>query len=221
MNNYSLSEVDALCRKASRGAGYSWGLAEESGKAVRWLTAFGLPGAEMLAELLQVVNGEIERYAPKFIEDQSRSNNYDQCPIFCGALISDQGNLLKQGGSQNFQSMLYPLMALPQAARIAEAFDLSVSIVFDDKEIVCTKEAISYSKLPNWEIKRSELMCRKHESLEDASAGMSHSIYPSALSRPIKTEAIKVLEQFAHKTYVPATEASRLAGAGAGLSDND
>jgi len=35
------------------------------------------------------------------------------------------------------------------------------------------------------------------------------------------TECIAVLTRFAHNTYAPATEASRLAGAGAGLSDND
>ncbi|MDG1258191.1 MAG: DUF3726 domain-containing protein, partial [Paracoccaceae bacterium] len=29
------------------------------------------------------------------------------------------------------------------------------------------------------------------------------------------------LEEFAQRTFAPATEASRLAGAGAGLSDND
>ena len=32
---------------------------------------------------------------------------------------------------------------------------------------------------------------------------------------------IKVLEELAHQTYVPASEESRLRGAGAGLTDND
>ena len=31
--NLSLNEVDAMAKKAARGAGYSWGLAEEAGKA--------------------------------------------------------------------------------------------------------------------------------------------------------------------------------------------
>jgi hypothetical protein len=35
------------------------------------------------------------------------------------------------------------------------------------------------------------------------------------------SECIATLTRFAHNTYAPATEASRLAGAGAGLSDND
>ena len=31
----------------------------------------------------------------------------------------------------------------------------------------------------------------------------------------------KILNEYAHKTYAPATDESRLSGAGAGLSDND
>ena len=30
--NWSLNELDAMARKAARGAGYSWGLAEEAGR---------------------------------------------------------------------------------------------------------------------------------------------------------------------------------------------
>ena len=32
---------------------------------------------------------------------------------------------------------------------------------------------------------------------------------------------VSILENLAYKTYAPSTEASRLAGAGAGLNDND
>ncbi|MFV1875593.1 hypothetical protein [Nioella sp.] len=32
---------------------------------------------------------------------------------------------------------------------------------------------------------------------------------------------VAALNAFAHRTYAPATEESRLAGAGAGLTDND
>ena len=39
--------------------------------------------------------------------------------------------------------------------------------------------------------------------------------------RSVAGSVLETLESFAHKTYVPATEASRRAGAGAGVSDND
>ena len=38
---------------------------------------------------------------------------------------------------------------------------------------------------------------------------------------PIPIKLIKLLEKMASKTYVPESEASRLKGAGAGLTDND
>ena len=39
--NLSLNEVAATAKKAARGAGYSWGMAEEAAAAVRWLAACG------------------------------------------------------------------------------------------------------------------------------------------------------------------------------------
>lgn len=49
---WSLAEIDAQCRKAARGLGCPWGMAEEAGKAARQLAAHGLPGPEALATML-------------------------------------------------------------------------------------------------------------------------------------------------------------------------
>ena len=40
----SLSEIDTTSKRASRAAGYSWGVAEEIGKNIRLLELFGLEG---------------------------------------------------------------------------------------------------------------------------------------------------------------------------------
>ena len=44
----SLSEIDTVSKRASRAAGYSWGIAEEVGKNIRILEMFGLPGIKNL-----------------------------------------------------------------------------------------------------------------------------------------------------------------------------
>ena len=50
--NFTLAEVESYLRKAARACGLEWGIAEEAGKAARWLAAFNLPGPEiMLAHL--------------------------------------------------------------------------------------------------------------------------------------------------------------------------
>ena len=35
---YSLYEIEVTGKRAARGSGFSWGLAEEAGKATRWLS---------------------------------------------------------------------------------------------------------------------------------------------------------------------------------------
>ena len=40
----SFSELDTTSKRASRAAGFSWGISEEIGKAIRSLELFGLPG---------------------------------------------------------------------------------------------------------------------------------------------------------------------------------
>ena len=44
----SLSEIETVSKRASRAAGYSWGICEEVGKNVRLLEMFGLPGIKNL-----------------------------------------------------------------------------------------------------------------------------------------------------------------------------
>ncbi|MEM9603697.1 MAG: DUF3726 domain-containing protein [Pseudomonadota bacterium] len=48
----SLGEVEAMVRKAARGAGWPWGHAEELGASARALCAAGFPGAALAAALL-------------------------------------------------------------------------------------------------------------------------------------------------------------------------
>ena len=49
----SLSEIDTTSKRASRAAGYSWGISEEVGKNVRMLEMFGLPGIKNLNDFLK------------------------------------------------------------------------------------------------------------------------------------------------------------------------
>ena len=40
----SLSEIETIVKRASKAAGYSWGVSEETGKSIRLLELFSLPG---------------------------------------------------------------------------------------------------------------------------------------------------------------------------------
>ena len=44
----SLSEIETTSKRASKAAGFSWGVAEEIGKNIRLLELFGFPGIKNL-----------------------------------------------------------------------------------------------------------------------------------------------------------------------------
>ena len=44
----SLSEIDTIVKRASKGVGYSWGIAEEVGKNIKLLETYGLSGLKNL-----------------------------------------------------------------------------------------------------------------------------------------------------------------------------
>ena len=50
---WSLGEAASLATKAARGAGMPWGLADETGFAVRWLHARNMPGLVALSRYLE------------------------------------------------------------------------------------------------------------------------------------------------------------------------
>jgi hypothetical protein len=53
----SLNEIDSQLRKAARGAGLPWGLAEEAGKAARWLEMHGIACLPVFAALFERNDG--------------------------------------------------------------------------------------------------------------------------------------------------------------------
>ena len=54
----TLAETEFYLRKVARACGLDWGIAEEAGKAARWLAAFKLPGPETLFAHLQHLAGQ-------------------------------------------------------------------------------------------------------------------------------------------------------------------
>ena len=65
------------------------------------------------------------------------------------------------------------------------------------------------------------LLTREAEPGNPLSPASAEATARSARVPDARAEAITVLEKWAANTYAPATEASRQAGAGAGLTDND
>ncbi|MDQ2094440.1 DUF3726 domain-containing protein [Rhodalgimonas zhirmunskyi] len=95
--SHSLGEVEALARKAARGGGYSWGMAEEAGFAVRWLCAHGLDGCGALALLLDSGAGA--------------------CPLAAGTGFAD--DVARFAQAAELGELNAPLLLLPFVAQAA------------------------------------------------------------------------------------------------------
>ena len=51
----TFSEIETTTKRASKAAGFSWGIAEEIGKSIRSLELFGLPGIINLNKYLKKI----------------------------------------------------------------------------------------------------------------------------------------------------------------------
>ena len=204
---YSLAEIEAQCRKAARGAGCPWGIAEEAGKAARWLAAYGLPGPEALAALLEEPRG----CACAGCDSKAAPH----CALSLGTSLGDRAHRIIAGGGITLNEVARPLLLLPHIGRIAEASGQTLSLEWEGFRALAMPEGIALHRA---ESLNPPLVALVNCALCDAEPVL---IRPGIGSRIVEPAAWERLGTLAHRTYVPASEASRAAGAGAGLTDND
>ena len=202
-------------RKAGRGAGLSWGLAEEVGRAARDLAARGLPGPEALAALVTALDGRASDHAPRIAGEIWQARAGLLCPVGTGAALSDHGATLAQGARVRLGPVLRPMLLLPFLVDVAR--DLAVPIRVEGVGVPLA--ALSGGPAAaDW----SWVEAHSLPGLVIAvGAGSVHApLAARAGARPVALTTWRTLDRYAHRTYAPATETSR-SGAGAGLSDSD
>ncbi|MEO3415691.1 DUF3726 domain-containing protein [Roseovarius sp. CAU 1744] len=215
--SWSLNEVEGLARKAARGAGFSWGLAEEAGIATRWLMAMGLPGATALAGLLTRNDGvTYTSICPVDTDGRWRARGGTLCPLICGAAICDHAARLAEDKRIELGETAFPLLVLPFAAGAAQLTGKQIEITWPG----CAATIGPDGKPGLSETTSVETALTAWASIRVTTGGNAGP--RRAASRcEIPAAAAKTLAGFAHRTYAPDTPESRLSGAGAGLSDND
>ena len=214
---FSLNEIEMMSKRATRGAGYHWGHAEEAGKAARWLTRRHMPGAEQLAELLIRNDGKnYDDLAPFSIEDVWEANSGWLCPLISGASLCDRADEIASGRVFELGPTAQPLLLTPYASAIAKLTNSTIEISWAGIVMTFTPEGKSIEGEDKALTTRTTdtLTCRRIDTKEikrnDRAPG-----------RAVDAETWSQLNTFAQRIFAPASEASRLAGAGAGLTDND
>lgn len=214
----SLNEIESLCKKAARGAGLSWGLAEEAGKAARWLSAHGLDGPGVLATQLRQNDGcAYQQLAPDVSAEPWQVPGHALCPLIAGATLSDHAYLLRSNGRIELRQVAHPQLLLPFASATARQLGLWLELSWNG---CCLKFSPSGEA---WLVHAQNLGAATAAQVRCACAAPGGILgKPLAGSIPDLGDSPQhELDHLAARTYVPASEASRLLGAGAGLSDNN
>ena len=208
MIDASLNEVEAMAAKAARGAGLSWGLCEDTGKAARWLAACGIDWAPSLVALLAVC----DKLAGPFDSAIDRQVS----PLRAGSYFADLGT-----SEMELWNVAHPAWLLPFAARVAALHGRAVRVGWAGASVIvwsigCELVGSTY-----------DLMAPHVATVtwSPLSLGRDETKTAVALSNrtrsPISIADWHALETLGARTYVPASDQSRAKGAGAGLTDND
>ena len=204
---WSLSEIDSLCRKAARGAGFSCGMAEEAGRAARWLASVSLPGPERLAALLAA-----GPHAPLQMTPHAwQAASGPLCPLAAGTALCDRAQAIAAGGKVTLHAVTAPELLIPFVAGICADTGTQMTLAWPGNRFTFAADI------------RGAWTATDDAPDVTVSPGAISDLAPLAcqLRYDMTAQAASALNALAHHTYAPETEERRLAGAGAGLSDND
>ena len=197
MTQLSVNQLVSETRKAMLGKGYGFGASDDVARAIEWLAGFTIIPSDELLHLMHTP-GEGRPDAPDVTDDRL---------ILRQAGIHDMLAGLDYAEAHEAQvlqliNLQYPLISIGLTALRATP-PVGQFLPEDD-----TPLSVLCQNLPD------EIILYHHAYERDVPAQ-----WPARIS--IDERCYKVLKQMAFETYVPSSEQSRAAGAGAGLNDND
>jgi len=201
----SLSEIDTTSKRASKAAGFSWGIAEEIGKAIRSLELFGLPGVINLNLYLK----KIKKNHPKKlnrIDKENKPKDKELCPIYSGVAFLDLCRQLEILQSIKFYNVSYPLLILPFISRASELLGKKILIQYNNTSFLLNFDKSIFSK-----------------NIDKQAHSLANEINIEFLENKnsFSEKDWKELYKLSEETFVEESESLRSKGAGAGLTDND
>ena len=131
----SFSEIETTSKRASRAAGYSWGISEEVGKNVRLLEMFGLSGIKNLNDYYDKKK-EQKFEKLRLINVENKSTKLQFCPIISGTSFLDQVKSLDSLNEIKFEGIAYPLLFLPFVSRASEVIGKRLFLKLDNNEFL-------------------------------------------------------------------------------------
>ena len=201
----SLSEIETTAKRASRAAGYSWGIAEEVGKSIRLSELFGFPGIKHLNQYYQ--NKKKENFEEiKLINKINKSEASSFCPIILGVNFIDQVKNIETLRKCSVENLAYPSLLLPFLSRGSEIIGKKLLISFND-----------FKFLMNFNVSISSNFWDKEIPM------IANQVEISFINNEdnFSDQDWKSLYKLAEDTFVEETDSLKESAAGAGLTDND
>ncbi len=199
----SLSEIETTSKRASKAAGFSWGIAEEIGKAIRNLELFGLPGIINLNLYLKKIK---KKHPHKINKIEKENKNNELCPIYCGVALLDQCKQLEVLSNIKFYNVNFPMLILPFVSKASEILGKKILIQFNN-----TSFLLNFNK--------SILSKNVDKQIITSASEINIELLDNANS--FSEKEWKELYKLSEETFVEESESLKSKGAGAGLTDND
>ena len=201
----SLSEIDTIAKRASRAAGYSWGISEEVGKNIKLLEFFGFPGIKNLVNFYK--KKKLEKFENlNLITKENKNDKFNYCPIFLGINFLDQIRNIEKFKKISFNKVSFPLLILPFLSRSSEVIGKKIHVKFNNFEFLLNLNVSISSNLFN-------------QSFPEIAENVE--IYMIENKDSFSEKEWKNLYKISEKTFVEETDSLKKGAAGAGLTDND
>ena len=201
----SFSEIETTSKRASKAAGFSWGIAEEIGKSIKSLELFGLPGVINLNLYLKKIKKKHPKKIEK-IEKENKAEDKELCPIYSGVAFLDRSMELEGLQSLKFYNVSYPLLMLPFVSRASEIMSKKILMQYDNASFLLNFDKSVFSKNID---KQAQALTKELniELVENKNSFLEQDW--------------KELYKLSEETFVEESDSLKSKAAGAGLTDND
>jgi len=200
----SFSEIDTTAKRATKGVGFAWGVAEEVGKNIRLLEMFGLPGLKNLNQYFKKIKQEEFKNLTLILKENISKKPY--CPIIAGTSFLDQINSANELDEIKIENMGFPILFLPFLSRASEVIGKRIFVTIDNKDFLLNFNQSIYSNYFSGEIleKGNSIKIKFLENINSFTEKDWQELY-----------------KLSENTFVEETEELKKSAAGAGLTDND
>ena len=192
MIELSLNEVETLSTKTARGAGFSWGLAEDIGRAARRIAVeddnWGVAMLSLAENAQSFAAPDPARAACWRKGEADKPAERPLCPIRTAALLLDD--------------------PLPASVLPLTITGVGLPVWLD---AMLRRSAMRLAR-PVGPVTRADVVVEHRAEIEQSATGRRGAIDERTLA---------ALNSFAGKTYVPESERSRVRGAGGGRVDDE